>query len=203
VLDGDALQSEIVTAHYAGSRSEKVLTPHAGEFARIAGSSATDDAALRAIAVRLSATVVLKGAPTRIGGSAVLQPAPGSDDSERGPKHRATFDPVYYSPFGGPVLSRGGSGDVLAGLIAGQLAQGVGALEAAARGVVWHSRAADRLACTAGEVSTRVTELIPHLAAVLRERTDVAGGASPEPVERGDPGPASPRPATTQNKQPA
>jgi NAD(P)H-hydrate epimerase len=143
-----------------------VLTPHAGEFARISAGDATDDAALRATAAKLHATITLKGAPTRV-----------SDGGA-----------VYFNPFGGPVLARGGSGDVLAGLVAGQLAQGIGALEAAARGVVWHGRAADRLARANGQTSARVTELMPHLSAVLQEHA-VAGV--------GDPGPASPRPATT------
>ncbi len=165
VLDGDALQPGVVTAHYPGSEAVKVLTPHAGEFARIAGAKVGDDASLRETATRLRAAIALKGAPTRVcdGGA------------------------VYYSPFGGPVLSRGGSGDVLAGLVAGQLAQGASPLEAAARGVVWHGRAADRLAREHGQASARVTELVPHLSAVLQDRV-LAGLV--------DSGPASARPAT-------
>jgi ADP-dependent NAD(P)H-hydrate dehydratase / NAD(P)H-hydrate epimerase len=143
VLDGDALQTEIVAAHYPGSAPVRVLTPHAGEYQRIAGEEKLPDAAKR-----LGATIVLKGAPTRV--------------CESGAQ--------YVSTFGGPVLSRGGSGDVLAGIVAGQLAQGVGALESAARGVVWHGLAADRLARAQGQTSARVTQLIPHLAAVLLER---------------------------------
>jgi NAD(P)H-hydrate epimerase len=168
VLDGDALQTDIVAAHYPGSESVKVLTPHAGEFERIAPG---ED--LRAAVQRLKATIALKGVPTRICVGGVLQPT--------------SSQALYYSPFGGPVLSRGGSGDVLAGLVAGQLAAGASPLEAAARGVVWHGLAADRLARAQGQTSARVTHLIPHLSAVLQEKT-VAGIA--------DPGPASTRPAT-------
>jgi NAD(P)H-hydrate epimerase len=148
VLDGDALQSDVVTAHYPGSKSVKVLTPHAGEFARIAGDEKNDDASLRATAARLGATIVLKGAPTRV----------------------SAGEAIGCNVSGGPVLARGGSGDVLAGLVAGLLAQGTPPLEAAARGVVWHGAAADRLARTAGQTAARVTQLIPHLAAVLQER---------------------------------
>ena len=51
---------------------------------------------------------------------------------------------IYHSFFGGPVLARGGSGDLLAGLIGGLLAQTPEEpLLAACRGVVWHGRAAD------------------------------------------------------------
>jgi len=123
VLDADALQSDIVRAGSA----PRVLTPHAGEFARIAGG-----ASLREFCGANGATVVRKGPVTCIGAA----------------------ETVYHSCFGGPVLARGGSGDLLAGLIGGLLAQ-AGAvaerppvprgsesasatLQAAARGVVWH-----------------------------------------------------------------
>jgi NAD(P)H-hydrate epimerase len=144
VLDGDALHAEIIAAHYPGSAPVRVLTPHAGEYARIAG-----DDALPAAAQRLGATIALKGPVTRVCDVGV----------------------EYFSTFGGPVLSRGGSGDVLAGLIAGQLAQGASPLEAATRGVVWHGMAADRLARVQGQTSARVTQLVPQLAAVLQQGT--------------------------------
>jgi NAD(P)H-hydrate epimerase len=153
VLDADALQPDIVRAGVA----PRVLTPHAGEFARIAGG-----ASLRGLCQETGATVVLKGPITRIG----------------------TAEAVYHSFFGGPVLARGGSGDVLAGLIGGLLAQaGVGAerrpvphgsgsasatLLAAARGVVWHDLAADALARAQGQVAVQTTQLLDHLSAALR-----------------------------------
>jgi len=77
VLDADALQSDIVRAGSA----PRVLTPHAGEFARIAGG-----ASLREFCGATGATVVLKGPVTRIGAA----------------------ETVYHSCFGGPVLARGG-----------------------------------------------------------------------------------------------
>jgi ADP-dependent NAD(P)H-hydrate dehydratase / NAD(P)H-hydrate epimerase len=147
VLDADALQPSVVAARGARPAAPLVLTPHAGEFERIAGGAAPDDDGLRTAATQLGATIILKGAPTRV----------------------SEGDVVYVSPFGGPVLARGGSGDVLAGLVAGQLATGATALEAAARGVVWHGCAADRLARETGQSSTRVTELVGHLPGVLRE----------------------------------
>ena len=61
------------------------------------------------------------------------------------------------------------SGDLLAGLIGGLVAQQPAALlDAAATGVVWHGLAADRLARERGQVAVRTTELLEFLGAVLR-----------------------------------
>lgn len=77
----------------------------------------------------------------------------------------------YYSFFGGPVLARGGSGDLLAGLAGGLLAQAPGEpLEAACRAVVWHGSAADALARAHGAVAVRTTQLLDFLPEVLRQR---------------------------------
>jgi NAD(P)H-hydrate epimerase len=134
VLDADALQPEIVAA----GRAFRVLTPHAGEWARIADANLPN------------ATLVRKGPVTRIESGAV----------------------AYRSFFGGPVLARGGSGDLLAGLIGGLLAQmPVDPLLAAARGVVWHGLAADALARAHGPAAVHTTQVLDFLPAVLRECT--------------------------------
>lgn len=131
VIDADALQPDIVAAGVA----PRVLTPHAGERARI------EKAALPAGAV-----TVAKGPVTRV-------LADGA---------------AYHSFFGGPVLARGGSGDLLAGMIGALLAQTPGdAAGAAARGVVWHGLAADALARARGQVAVTTTELLDYLAPVL------------------------------------
>ena len=76
---------------------------------------------------------------------------------------------VYHSLHGGPVLARGGSGDILAGLIAGLLAQSpTTPLAAACRGVVWQGMAADLLARTHGQVAVQTTQTLDFLAAALR-----------------------------------
>jgi NAD(P)H-hydrate repair Nnr-like enzyme with NAD(P)H-hydrate dehydratase domain len=78
--------------------------------------------------------------------------------------------PVYHSFFGGPVLARGGSGDLLAGLTGALLAQAhADPLGAAARGVVWHGSAADALARARGATAVRTTELLDFLAPALRD----------------------------------
>jgi len=93
-----------------------------------------------------NSVLVLKGSPTRIraGGS------------------------VYHSFFGGPVLARGGSGDLLTGLTGGLLAQAPDdLLLAAGRGVVWHGLAADLLARDKGQVAVQTTQLLDYLQPAL------------------------------------
>jgi NAD(P)H-hydrate epimerase len=125
----------------AGS-APRVLTPHGGESARLG------------TAIPGGAVVVRKGPLTRIEVAAV-------GDGARGP--------AWHSFFGGPVLSRGGSGDILAGLIGTLLAQTPGDPRGAAvRGVVWQGLAADALARERGAAAVRSTQLLDFLAPALR-----------------------------------
>ena len=180
LLDADALRPEVLAA----ARGKRlVCTPHAGEFQRIA-----DGVRLEDYCASNDAVIVLKGPMTRIAcGRAGLRPAP-----EGGSKTRPTETNVYFSFFGGPVLARGGSGDVLAGLIGGLLAQHGGpssceavtagdqgglagarpsteaTLLAACRGVVWHGMAADLLARDRGQVAVQTTQLFDYLQSALK-----------------------------------
>jgi len=120
VADADALTA------CAGAperlRGAAVVTPHAGEFARVFGPPGEDrPAAVRAAAVRTGAVVVLKGADSLIAA----------------PDGRLAINAA--AP---PSLATGGSGDVLAGLIGGLLAQGMPPWEAACAAVWLHGRAA-------------------------------------------------------------
>lgn len=143
VLDADALRPEVVRAGTA----PRVLTPHQGEFTRMLGG---ED--VRTFQQGAGAVTVLKGRLTNV-------------TSGEGA--------VYCSPFGGPVLARGGSGDVLAGLIGGLLAQApADPLMGACRGVVWHGLAADLLAREYGQVAVEVTQLLDFLPAALRVAAD-------------------------------
>ncbi len=68
------------------------------------------------------------------------------------------------------MLARGGSGDLLAGLTGGLLAQTPAEpLLAAARGVAWHGLAADALARAHGQVAVQTTQLLDFLPVALRE----------------------------------
>ena len=119
-----------------------ICTPHAGEYERIKPALYAGDRLLAA-----QAALVLKGPLTRVTDGKVS----------------------YYSPFGGPVLARGGSGDMLAGLCGGLLAQQPKeVLLAACRGVVWHGLAADLLARTHGQVAVELSELLEQLGPALK-----------------------------------
>lgn len=152
LLDADALQREIINE----AKSPMIVTPHAGEFARIAGT-----ATIETFAAISGVVVVLKGPVTRI--AAGEKPTPERSESEPAPAI------VYHSLFGGPVLARGGSGDLLAGMIGSLLAQAPNdPLLAAARGAVWHGMAADFLARSQGQVAVNTTQLLDFLPAALR-----------------------------------
>lgn len=138
LLDADALQPETIAA----ASGPLVLTPHAGEFARIAG-----ERDLRTFAAEMGATVVLKGPVTQI----------------------AVGKKIYHSLFGGPVLARGGSGDLLAGIVGAQLARvPKDVVTAVCRGVAWHGLAADALARTCGTEAVRTTQLLDFLGPALK-----------------------------------
>jgi len=142
VADADALTA------YAGEpdalRGVAVMTPHAGEFARVFGTLGTDRlAAARAAAKRTGAVVLLKG----------------SDTVVAAPDGRAAIN--ASAP---PWLATAGAGDVLSGLIAGLLAQGMPPWEAAAAGAWLHGRAA----ALAGP-HLIVEDLLPALPRALAE----------------------------------
>jgi NAD(P)H-hydrate epimerase len=99
--------------------------------------------------------------------------APASIVVRKGPLTRIEIGmggAAEVSVFGGPALARGGSGDLLAGITAGLLAQAPeDPAGAAARGVVWHGLAADAMARKHGQVAVHTTQLLDFLGPVLRE----------------------------------
>lgn len=155
VLDADALQEEIVLSCYkmiGNAKVDFVLTPHVGEYLRMTGntdsrSTNIDDDRLLSFCSAAKVTTVLKGAVSRI------------CDGQR----------IIYSPFGGPVLARGGSGDCLAGILGARLAMRKrSTLEHTCEAVAWHGRAAELLAQSRGENNVRTTDLLDYLPNVIR-----------------------------------
>jgi hydroxyethylthiazole kinase-like uncharacterized protein yjeF len=133
VIDADALTSfaddaNVLFAALSKSRSA-VLTPHSGEFHRMFDKSLKDRPA--AVASKLSATRAAAG----IAGAVVVHK--GADTVIAAPDGRAAIN--ANAP---PWLATAGTGDVLAGLITGLLAQGMPAFEAAAAAVWIHGEAA-------------------------------------------------------------
>ena len=81
---------------------------------------------------------------------------------------------IEYSTGGGPVLARGGTGDILAGMVAGLLAQNPEQpMEALRDALTWHAAAADALARAHGHHAVRTTQLLDYLDVALRDTTPV------------------------------
>ena len=147
VLDADGLN---LLAEHGFERENWILTPHPGEAARLLGASAGEVqcdrfAAVRELARRFNAVVALKGA-----GSLVADPA----------------GQVALCPFGNPAMATAGMGDVLTGVVASLVGQGLDLYEAACAGVVLHARAGDvaaesRRGILAGELIDALPRVLP------------------------------------------
>lgn len=149
VIDGDGLAAlgEQARERLVARRAPAVLTPHDGEFARLAGHPPGDDrvAAARALAATTTAVVLLKGPTTVVAH----------------PDGRACL-----STTGDARLATAGTGDVLSGVVAALLAQGVEPLSAAAAGAWLHGRAG--LARPArGLVASDLVDALPEALAAL------------------------------------
>ncbi|VGO15812.1 Bifunctional NAD(P)H-hydrate repair enzyme Nnr [Pontiella desulfatans] len=154
VLDADAIT--VLADHVDSIKSAKcpvVLTPHPGEFAALFGLKVDDVqedrfGMARMAADKLGATIVLKGAGT-------LVATPGQ--------------PIAINLTGNPGMAAGGSGDVLAGIIAGLVAQGIAPFEAACAGVWLHGRAGDLAAAEKAQASLIATDLIEKIPDAFRD----------------------------------
>lgn len=137
-----------------GLNRRVVITPHAGEMAKLTGLEKKRierepvRAALEA-ARRLRTVIALKGAETYI-----VAPV-----GER----------VYQNRAGNVGLATSGSGDTLSGIIAGLAARGAPPMQAAAWGVYLHGRAGDRLARRMGQLGFLSRELLAEIPALMAE----------------------------------
>ena len=150
VLDADGLN--LLALETRRFEQPVVMTPHPGEAARLLGTSTKEIeadryAAVSQLATRYNAVAVLKGA-----GSLIAAP-----DGR-----------LAVCPWGNPGMASGGMGDLLTGVIAALLAQGLDAWEAACLGVGLHARAGDA-AAEEGERGLIATDLLGPIRRLLNE----------------------------------
>lgn len=153
VLDADALTHLAGRLQMLRGRPQVILTPHPAEAARLLSATTADiqkdrPAAAREIASLSGAVVVLKGRNT------IIASPEGN---------------FFLNPNGGPHLAVGGSGDLLTGLAAGLLAQGLPAFPAAALAAWVHGRAGDLARNELGPLGLTPPDFARHLPSVWRE----------------------------------
>lgn len=149
VIDGDGFK-------FFKSRLKKaVLTPHPGEMSRMTGLSIKQiqenrEEVAKEFAKKWGQVVVLKGANT-----VIASPIGG----------------VRLSPFANPALATAGTGDVLAGIIAGFLAQGLSSFNAACCGVYIHGMAGEIIKEEIGDAGMIASDLLPKLPLTIKKLT--------------------------------
>lgn len=161
VIDADALN--ILSPDISGWQklgNNVILTPHPGEMARLVGCSVEEIQShrikvAREMAVKWGKVVVLKGAFTVVANQEGY---------------------VMLSPFANPGLSTAGTGDVLAGIIAGLAAQGLSAWDAAACGVYVHGASGEIMRQEIGDAGLLASDLLPAIPRAIK--TLKAEGAS-------------------------
>lgn len=154
VLDADGLNNLALLKDWPQRLPPyAVLTPHPGEMSRLTGLSVGEVQGNRVAVAREHARqwgtcLVLKGAHTVVA---------------------APDGRVRISPFVNPGLASGGTGDVLAGAIAGLAAQGLEPFEAASLGVYLHGLAAERARVELGDAGMLAGDLLPELPRAIKE----------------------------------
>lgn len=153
VIDADALNAlssspKVLTKNVG----IKVLTPHPGEMGRLIKLSKNDiernrTKVARTFAKEYKCTLVLKGYQSVV-----------ADSNGQ----------TYINKSGNSGMATAGSGDVLTGMIAAFLGQGMSGFEAAKYGVYLHGKAGDLAACEKGKVSMIATDIIDQIPEVLR-----------------------------------
>ncbi|MDA0839220.1 MAG: NAD(P)H-hydrate dehydratase [Planctomycetota bacterium] len=147
VLDADGLNAFAIRPETLLHREAPlIITPHPGEMARLTGSTTRDVQSSRQeiaadFALKHKCIVLLKGSGTVI-----------TDGNE-----------IHINRTGNPGMATGGSGDVLTGIIAALLAQGLRPLDAARLGAHVHGLAGDLAAQAVGQISLIATDLLCYL----------------------------------------
>ncbi len=153
ILDADALNLLVGSLEAVHSCPGKVLlTPHPGEMARLLSRTTAQVqqdrvSAARELSTRTGAIVALKGART------IIATPEGT---------------IWVNPTGNPGMGTGGSGDVLTGILAGLVAQGIDVLSAAKTGVYAHGKAGDLAADDQGQVSLTAQDILDRIPSVFQ-----------------------------------
>lgn len=152
VLDADGLFALSPFTDEFRREGPFVLTPHPTEFARLTGENAPKTDAERAeqsvaFARKFGCVLLLKGSGTLV------------TDGSR----------LYKNRTGNPGMGTGGSGDVLSGIIAALMGQGLTGLDAAALGAWVHGRAGDLGAMKLGQTALTAVDVIDHLPTAFKE----------------------------------
>lgn len=153
VIDADGIN--VLEGHaklLKKARRDVILTPHPREFSRLCGLDIRDiqknrEEVAKAFAAEYGVTVLLKGRGTVI----------------------TNGEEVFVNPTGNSSLAKGGSGDVLCGMICAFLAQGASPLDAAVIGAYLHGLAGERLGKEISEYGVLASELPLEAAKILGE----------------------------------
>lgn len=155
IFDGDGLNilSKIDKWWEKLNSREVILTPHPGEMSRLTGLSIDKVQASRVnlakeFANKWGKVIVLKGANT-----VIVSPT----------------GQIKISPFANPLLATAGTGDVLAGIMAGLIAQGLEEFDAACVGVYIHGLAAENLKERFGNSGLLASDLLPLLPQIIKQ----------------------------------
>jgi NAD(P)H-hydrate epimerase len=175
VVDADALNALAQAGDWPQSvRVPLVMTPHPGEMGRLTGRTAREIQLDRLTTVMhygaaWRQVIVLKGANTVVAG-------PSGE--------------IALSPFANAALAVAGTGDVLAGAIAGFLCQGLEPFAAAACGVYVHGAAGELARAELGSAGLLASELLPLLPQVMKRLRGERRADAPDLQRQTDPGAA-------------
>ena len=160
VVDADALNALAHSPHALTSPGgPRILTPHAGELARLQGDELPADTLSKETEARVAAAVELARRDAS-GQTVVVLKGPGSVI--------ATATSYAINPTGNPGMATAGAGDVLTGMIAAMLGQGLEPWAAARLAVYLHGLAGDLAASDLGQVSLMATDLVDFLPAAFQ-----------------------------------
>ena len=154
VLDADGLNAlEGRAKLFKRAKAPVVITPHPGEMSRLSALSVkkistAKEKVAKEFANKYNVVCVLKGHRTVVAG-------PGGR--------------IYVNSTGNPGMAKGGTGDVLTGMIASFIGQGIGPFDAARLGVYLHGLAGDLAAKDKGEVSMLASDLLNKIPAAIKK----------------------------------